>query len=176
MNRRVQIVSEPRFEWFLAQHKPNAHLIAERNLARQGFEAFAPRYRETRRFGQRFRGEQRPLFPGYIFVLVDMKNAAWPSINSTVGITRLVAFGGGVPARVPSGLVSALKARCDKNGLLVNAPEIRVGDAVRIIHGPFADFIATVEEFAPDRRVWVLFDLMGRQARVAVAPDAVIGA
>ena len=37
--------------------------------------------------------------------------------------------------------------------------------------GPFADFIAEVEKIAPERRVWVLMDLMGSQTRVAVGAD-----
>ena len=34
--------------------------------------------------------------------------------------------------------------------------------------GPFAEFIATIESIAPDRRVWVLMEIMGGQTRVAV--------
>jgi len=45
------------------------------------------------------------------------------------------------------------------------------GDAVRLASGPFADFVATVEMIAPDRRIWVLLDLMGRTARVAVEAE-----
>lgn len=45
------------------------------------------------------------------------------------------------------------------------------GDQVAITHGPFADFVAEVEKIDPDRRVWVLMDLMGSQTRVAVGAD-----
>ena len=46
------------------------------------------------------------------------------------------------------------------------------GDAVEISGGPFAEFVATVENVDPDQRVWVLLELMGRTMRVAVHPDA----
>jgi transcriptional antiterminator RfaH len=42
---------------------------------------------------------------------------------------------------------------------------------VRITTGPFADFVAEVEKIAPDRRVWVLMELMGSETRVAVKAD-----
>jgi len=35
-------------------------------------------------------------------------------------------------------------------------------------HGPFADFVAEVEKIDPDRRVWVLLDIMGGKTRIAV--------
>jgi len=41
-------------------------------------------------------------------------------------------------------------------------------DPVRLTSGAFAEFVATVEKISPGQRVWVLLDLMGRTARVAV--------
>ena len=49
---------------------------------------------------------------------------------------------------------------------------IEPGDAVTLANGPFADLAGRVELVAPDRRIWVLIDLMGRQTRVAVSEDA----
>lgn len=45
------------------------------------------------------------------------------------------------------------------------------GDQVRLSTGPFADFVATVESIAPDRRVFVLMEIMGGETRVAVPVD-----
>lgn len=42
------------------------------------------------------------------------------------------------------------------------------GDQVAMTHGPFADFVAEVEKIDPDRRVWVLLDIMGGKTRIAV--------
>lgn len=36
---------------------------------------------------------------------------------------------------------------------------------------PFTDFVAKIERTAPDRRVWVLMEIMGGQTRVAVGAD-----
>ena len=37
--------------------------------------------------------------------------------------------------------------------------------------GPFTGFVATIETIAPDRRVWVLIEIMGGQTRVAVSAE-----
>ncbi|MCC6007575.1 MAG: transcriptional activator RfaH [Rhodobacteraceae bacterium] len=157
-------------QWYLAQFKPNAHRIALRNLSRQGFGAFLPLTETTGRSGARFAQRQRPLFPGYLFVSFAPEGGNWRAINSTQGIVRLVAFGG-APAPVPTALVEGLRARCDANGLVRSETMPPPGSMVRLRTGPLADFVARVEGMAPERRVWVLLELMGQPVRVAVETD-----
>ena len=45
---------------------------------------------------------------------------------------------------------------------------LKPGDQVALNTVPFANFVAEVEKIAPDRRVWVLMDIMGGQTRVAI--------
>ena len=158
--------------WYLAQVKPNCHQIAERNLSRQDFRTFQPMQKETKRRQGKFKNSYRPLFPGYLFVSLNPVKGGWRTINSTYGITRLVSFGGD-PAPVPQDLISGLMSRCDQDGKLLPPPTLEAGDKVQIVGGPFAEFIATVDSIAPDTRIWVLLDLMGRTTRVVVDAGAV---
>jgi transcriptional antiterminator RfaH len=156
--------------WFLAQIRPNSAQIALRNLARQGFATFFPQEEGTRRSRGRFEPVLKPLFPSYLFVRFDPALGHWRAINSTHGLTRLVSFAA-TPAPVPEDLVTRLQQRCDATGKLLPPRAFEPGDSVRLTSGPFADFVATVDSLSPDRRVWVLLDLMGRQTRVAVQPE-----
>lgn len=156
--------------WFLVQFKPNSHNIAERNLARQGFRTFLPMQEETRRARGKFITLMRPLFPGYLFVALDMLDGGWRAVNSTYGITRIVSLGD-EPTPVPLNLVSQLLLRCDLEGKLLPPKLLRPGDAVTLTKGPFTNFVATIESIAPDKRIWVLMDLIGAQTRVAVSAD-----
>lgn len=149
----------PITKWFLAQSKPNSHAIAERNLIRQGFKTFLPMRDETERVRDRFVTRRRPLFPGYVFVALDLDAGSWRAVNSTIGVTRLVTLGK-EPTPVPCGLVDALMRS-------ENAAALSAGDRVRLTHGPFADIVATIDRIAPDRRVWLLMDIMGTQTRVS---------
>jgi len=157
--------------WFLAQVRPNCHKMAERNLRRQRFQTFLPMHEENRRRAGLFITTLRPLFTGYLFVAFDTAKGGWRAINSTYGVSRLVSFGV-EPQPVPLDLISRLMLRCDEGGKLLPPPILKTGDAVKISGGPFAEFIATVETISPDRRVWVLLDLMGRTTRLAVQPEA----
>jgi len=62
---------------------------------------------------------------------------------------------------VPRDLVCQLMQRCNRAGQLLPMEEFKPGDAVEVIKGPFADFIATVQSIDADRRVWVLMEIMG---------------
>ena len=161
---------DPATSWFLAQLKPNCVNIAGKNLTRQGFKTFLPMEEETRQRNGKFVTTTRPLFPGYIFVALDAARGYWRTVNSTYGITRLVSFGKD-PARVPLDLVSHLMLRCDAQGKLLPPKQLKPGDQVTMTKGPFANFLAEVENITPDQRVWVLMDIMGGQTRVAVGAD-----
>jgi len=155
--------------WFLAQLKPNCAQIADRNLKQQGFPTSSMQEGTQNRKG-RFVSTLRPMFPGYVFVSFDVAGGLWRKIQSTYGITRLVSFGK-EPAMVPLDIVSQLMLRCDTAGKLLPPKLLKPGDQVRMTSGPFADFVAAIETIAPDRRVWLLMEIMGGQTRVAVSAD-----
>ena len=153
--------------WFILQYKPNAHRVALRNLQRQGFETFLPMHEVTQKKSTKFVLDVRPLFPGYMFVAFELENAPWRKINSTMGVSRLVSFDG-QPRALPPDLVSGLMLRCDASGKILPPVLPSAGDEVRVLNGPFANFIATVEALSGPERIGVLIDLMGRKVRTSV--------
>ena len=77
--------------WYVAMTAPRKERIAEINLANQGFRAFLPRQLATRRHADKFRTALAPVFPRYLFVIVDLERARWRSVNGTIGVQRLIA-------------------------------------------------------------------------------------
>jgi transcriptional antiterminator RfaH len=157
-------------QWYLIQFKPNSHRVAERNLHRQGFQTFLPMQKITRRKASRFVSDQKPLFPGYMFVKVNSELAPWRSINSTFGVSKLVSFEG-KPKPLPLQLISGLMLRCDASGTLLPPKSLNEGDSVEMLTGPFATFVATVDTIDPEQRIWVLMDFMGQKTRMRVTAD-----
>ena len=98
---------------------------------------------------------------------LDLLKGRWRAVNSTYGITRIVSLGK-KPTTVPLDPVCQLMLRYDQEGQPLPLKLLKLGDEVTMTKGPFADVIATIESVAPDRRVWVLMDIMGGQTRVAV--------
>jgi transcriptional antiterminator RfaH len=157
---------DPHLPWHLAQLRPNGLAMALRNLERQSVTVFAPTETRTERRGQKFVTREAPAFPGYVFVQPSQATGGIRAINATRGITKLVSLGP-EPAVVPPDLMAALHLRFAPR-VELPAPEFSPGDRVQILAGPLAEFIAQVEATAPQDRVYLLIDLMGRATRVAV--------
>ena len=143
-------------------------MIAKRNLARQGFETFLPLETHTRIVGSKFVEELRPFFPGYLFVGTGSTSGPLQSIRSTYGISQLVRVGT-KPAVVPDQLVEELRSRCDDDEIMSQPEDLKSGEMVRLTHGPFANLVGEVERIAPDRRAWLLLDVMGQKTKVSIA-------
>jgi len=156
-------------DWYLVQVKPNRDRIAERNLLRQGFDVFRPWQETTRRRRGSFSDTRRPLFPGYLFAGLAPRQSRWSAIDATYGVARLVRFGGAPPRPLPGELVAGLAARCDGEGRLLREDALVPGDRVRVVAGPFADMVSTVDGLAPDRRVLLLLEILGGPTRVALS-------
>lgn len=154
--------------WLLAQIKPNADAIAQRNLERQGFATFRPLERRTILRGGKFVTKTSPFFPGYVFVNYSVERAPWSVINSTYGVVRLVKFSER-PAHVPARLVEELLKACDRDGVITLNSQLAIGTEVIIRSGAFNNFVGHIERLSPKERAFVLIDFMGTQSRVNVS-------
>ena len=158
-------------EWFILQFKSNSHHLAAKNLNRQGFETFLPLHDTTSRRTSRFINTSKPLFPGYMFIKFDRAESEWHKINSTYGVSRLITFNS-ILKSIPTIFVDHLMKRYDSSGKLLPIAKFKKGDKVMVLGGPFADFIATVEKYETDQRIWILMDLMGRKTKITTPSDA----
>ena len=158
-------------EWFILQFKSNSHHKAEKNLNQQGFETFLPLYNTTSRNLSRFRNTSKPLFPGYMFIRFDRAETHWHSINNTYGVSRVITFNS-ILKSTPTTFVENLIKRYDLSGNLLPVEKLKKGDQVKVLKGPFANFIATIEKYEDDQRIWILMDLMGRKSKIITPSDA----
>jgi len=157
-------------EWFILQFKSNSHHLAAKNLNRQGFETFLPLHDTTSRRLSRFINTSKPLFPGYMFIKFDKTEPKWHKINNTYGVSRLITFNS-ILKSIPTTFVENLMRRYDLLGNLLSVEKLKKGDQVKILKGPFANFITTVEKYEDDQRIWVLMDLMGRKSKIQTTSD-----
>ena len=96
--------------WYVARTLPQRELHAARQLNNQNFRTFAPRFWKNCRHARKVETISAPLFPRYIFVVVDRNRDRWRSINGTLGVDRLLMYGG-EPQAVPLGVVEELNRR-----------------------------------------------------------------
>ena len=154
-------------QWYVVHTKARQELLAASMLEqRLAAVVLLPQVR------QRTRGQMRPapLFPGYLFVELDLEQSEASAVNNTPGVIRLVAFGG-VPKPVPGRVIGALQARLaeiEAQGGLPQHP-FKEGDRVRLTGGPLAGLEAVfVGPMRPAERVRVLLEFLGQEQEALV--------
>jgi transcriptional antiterminator NusG len=143
------------------------HRIESMGMQDQIFQVVVPTEEEVElRDGQR-RTTERRVFPGYILVEMVMNDDTWYVVRNTPGVTDFVRSGAKpIPLRQEE--VDKILKRME-----AEAPKIKVsfreGQKVRIVEGPFEDFMGTVDAIDTDRaRVRVLVSMFGRETPVEV--------
>jgi len=116
------------------------------------------------RGGQR-RTVTRKIFPGYVLVEMKMNDESWQVVRNTPGITGFVG-GGNKPTPLAEEEVKAILKQMQDG-----SPQVKVGfrkgESVRVMDGPFTDFIGTVDEINMGKgKVKVLLSLFGRETSV----------
>jgi len=105
------------------------------------------------------------LFPGYIIVLMVLNDDTWHIVRSTKGVTGFVGTGS-TPTALPETEVRTLM-RFTKMEAPKFEAKFNVGDAIKIIDGPFRDFLGKVEEVNEEQgKVKALVSVFGRETPV----------
>ena len=162
--------------WFLAHTLPKSEWKAELHLGAQGFRTFLPQIRKTIRHARQLKTVRAPLFPRYLFVILDLERDRWLSVRSTVGVSSLFSSRDGRPVPVPIGIVESLIERSEDALTRLDSNLVK-GQNVRILTGPFVDFVGTLDRLNGAGRVRVLLEMMGTAVpvtlhRSALAPAA----
>lgn len=116
------------------------------------------------RSGQR-RTVTRKVFPGYVLVQMRMNDDSWNVVRNTPGITGFVG-GGNKPTPIAEEEVNAILKQ-----MVEGSPQVKVGfrkgESVRVVDGPFTDFVGLVDEINMGKgKVKVLLTLFGRETSV----------
>jgi transcription antitermination factor NusG len=165
----------PGERWFVARVLAHQENRAQFNLHRLGFRSFLPRLRRTIRHARKLRDTLNPLFPGYIFIVIDLSKHRWRSINGTFGVASLI-MGAEQPMPVPPGVIEALVVSCESRGVVRLDDGLEIGQNVRILSGPFAETICRLADLDDRGRVRVLLEIMGMEVTAQLDRSAIASA
>jgi transcription termination/antitermination protein NusG len=139
--------------------------IESMGMANQIFQVVVPTEEEIEVKEGKRRTIERRVFPGYILVQMLMNDDSWYVVRNTPGVTGFVGMGNKpTPLRQEEvqGIIKRMEAE---------APKVKVtfkpGQKVRIVDGPFNDFMGTVDEINMDKaKVRVMVSFFGRETPV----------
>ncbi len=129
------------------------------------FDVVVPTEEEIEVKDGKRRTVERRVFPGYLLVQMIMSEESWYVVRNTPGVTGFVGMGNTPTALRPEEVAQILRR------MEAEAPKVKVtfkpSQKVRIVDGPFNDFIGTVAEIDMDRaKVRVMVSFFGRETPV----------
>lgn len=105
------------------------------------------------------------IFPGYMLVQLELTDDAWLAVRTTQGVTGFVGVGA-KPKPLPKHEVEAIKQYMSQAAPQYKA-DYTEGEAIRIVDGPFNDFLGTVKAIDEAKgKVEVLVNIFGRETPV----------
>lgn len=159
--------------WYVCRVQHNKERIAIVNLNKQGYTCWLPQISQTVRRGGAFVKTQKPMFPGYVFVQLDLAVQRWRPIDGTFGVNHIVTTGGR-PTPLPQGFVEHLQSRVSAEHALLTDVELENANWLKVSDGVFADLIGRVTRVPGQERVTLLLDLMSRSVPVTVSSKSVM--
>lgn len=151
--------------WFAAYTCCNHEKRVAAELTHRACESFLPLYTCTRRWRDRRVQLHVPLFPGYVFVRLALRDRL--RALQVPGIVRLVGFNGS-PTPLPDEELRILREGLSKNSSAMPYPFLTIGRRVRIAAGPFAGLEGILRRKKNNLRVVVSLELIQRSVAVDV--------
>ena len=141
--------------WIVVRSKPRSEKIAHAQLNEKGIEAYLPLLKERRKWSDRKKWVEFPLFSSYLFAKIEIKKSIF--VLQTNGVSSLVKFGEEI-AIVRDEVVNAIKLAIDGGYQLTPAEYFIAGNAVEVIEGPMRGVKGIVAQLKGKDRLVIKID------------------
>ncbi|MGB8540706.1 MAG: UpxY family transcription antiterminator [Candidatus Acidiferrales bacterium] len=154
-----------KYPWFALQVRSRHESCVADYLNGQGYEWFLPLYKSRKRWSDRIKEVESPLFPGYLFCRFNQHDRL--PILKTPGVIQIVGFNR-VPAVVEESEISALQTLMAAGVPNHPCPFLELGDKVRIESGPLRGLEGILMDFKGHHRLVLSVTLLQRSVAVEI--------
>lgn len=158
--------------WYAAYTYANHEKRVAQQLERRCVEHLLPLYESVRQWKDRRVRLQMPLFPGYVFVRMPVREKL--RVLEIPSVARLVGFGGN-PTPIPPEDMQAVRACVNGRPGMEPYRYMRQGQRVRVMSGPMTGFSGIVVRQKNRTRLVVSFDVLERSVAVELDGTEVAG-
>jgi transcription antitermination factor NusG len=153
--------------WYAVHVRSNCERLVHRALEDKGYELFLPMYSEQRRWSDRVKQVDVPLFPGYVFCRFDSQDRL--PVLQAPGVVQIVG-NGKLPVPIAEEEIEAVKIVLKSNLPYLPWPSLAPGHRVVVDRGPLMGVQGVLLQTRYPRRLVVSITMLHRA--VAVELDA----
>jgi transcription antitermination factor NusG len=159
------------FKWYALYVRQRYEKIVASCLAGKGYEVFVPTHQSRRRWSDRTKLVEAPLFPGYAFCRFDFQERL--PILTVPGVSFIVGFGK-APTPVDVKELDAVRLVTESGLQCEPWPFLKAGNLVRIEHGVLEGLEGFVLNVKNSYRLVISVNLLGRSVSVELDRDSVM--
>lgn len=157
--------SNPPAAWYALQVKSRKEAYVASQIESQGIQCLLPLYKSIRKWSDRVKELEQPLFPGYLFCKFDFQNRR--PIVTTPGVLHVVGYGR-TPIPVAEQEIQALQLAISSGMPKQPWPYLEVGQRVRVIYGTLTGLEGVLVNMKGNHRVILSVSLLQRSVAMEV--------
>ena len=162
-------MSSEKLPWYALYVHSRAEKRVYARLLNLGFEAYLPLIATIKKWSDRKKKVEEPLFRSYVFVRVDIRK--YFEVVDIPGVTKFVSFSK-KPVVVPENQIIAIKKYCDdyeESDPEATDSELHEGQLVRIVNGPMAGLTGRLAAINNKKRLVVYIESVGRYLPINIS-------
>lgn len=149
--------------WFAVAVRTRWERTAESSITSKGYTCFLPVFKERRRWSDRWKEIESPLFPGYVFTQLDVGNRL--PVLSSPGVLHIVGIGK-IPTAIDPEEIRAIQLVTRSGFVAQPHPYLRAGQGVSIAEGPLTGLWGIVLKIKSETKLILSVTLLQRSIAV----------
>ncbi len=152
-------------QWIVVRSKPRSEKVAHNELVKKNIEAYLPLLKERRKWSDRKKWVEFPLFSSYLFARIDIKDSIF--VLQTQGVNTIVKFGKQI-AIVQNSVIEAIRLAMEGGYQLEPVEYFVEGNQVEVIAGPMKGVKGIVAKLKGQNRLIIKIDAIQQALSIQI--------
>ena len=152
-------------QWIVVRSKPRSEKVAHNELVKKNIEAYLPLLKERRKWSDRKKWVEFPLFSSYLFARIDIKDSIF--VLQTQGVNTIVKFGKQI-AIVQNSVIEAIRLAMEGGYELEPVEYFLEGNRVEVVAGPMKGIKGIVAKLRGQNRLIIKIDAIQQALSIQI--------
>ena len=152
-------------QWIVVRSKPRSEKVAHNELVKKNIEAYLPLLKERRKWSDRKKWVEFPLFSSYLFARIDIKDSIF--VLQTQGVNTIVKFGKQI-AIVQNSVIKAIRLAMEGGYQLEPVEYFVEGNRVEVVAGPMKGVKGIVAKLKGQNRLIIKIDAIQQALSIQI--------